>query len=64
MTIATRGIFFKPTGDRVRVFLDGRSVGEIRPEQNGFAYFPKGRRLFMGTVMKTLFEVKKSLIEE
>jgi len=37
-----QGITYHPRLDCLRVRLDGKLVGEIRPRQNGYRYYPKG----------------------
>jgi hypothetical protein len=48
---------------KVTVKLDGKLVGEIRQEADGFRYFPKGQKTG-GELFSTLPACKKSLTDE
>lgn len=49
-------------GVPVRVRVDKRISGEIRPVDGGWQYFPKGQKTG-GEVFKTMDECQKSLSE-
>lgn len=44
----------------VKVRLDGKHCGEIRPVEGGWQYFPKGQRIG-GDVLPTISAVQRSL---
>jgi len=53
-------------GDRntlIRVRLDGKYADDIKPVDNGWQYFPKGKNQG-GLVYKTITEVQRSLKSE
>lgn len=43
MNVKEQGLRFE-TKEVTIVFLDGKSVGEIRQSKDGFAYHPKGKK--------------------
>lgn len=55
----TEGTYCAP----IRVRLDSRFVGEIRPVLNGWRYFPKGSK-DGGEVFNTVIDCQRSLETE
>jgi hypothetical protein len=56
-----KGVTYKDTPDRSRVFLDGRCVGHIKKaKQGGWFYAPHGSSQ-TGDVKPTRADVKRSL---